>query len=206
EYLNSQGILVPRQQFKLTKQSLEKIFSEIKIKPDTIIVNGDLKHEFGVISKQEWREALEIFDLLARHCKKVVLIKGNHDTILEPLARRKKLQVMDFYCKGEICFTHGHKIFKDREFEKSKIMIIGNEHPAISIREGVKSELYKCFLLGSWNGKKLVVVPSFLLIIEGSDLRREQVMSPYLNQHLGKFEVFIVGDRIYRFGRLKDIK
>ncbi len=89
---------------------------------------------------------------------------------------------------------------------RSKIIIIGNEHPSISLRDGVKSELYKCFLVGRWKGKKLIVMPSFLPIIEGTDVRKEKVLSPYLKQSLGGFDVFIIGDKVYRFGKLKGLK
>ncbi len=204
EYLNKQGILIPRQQFKLTNELLEKMLATIK--PETIIINGDLKHEFGKISQQEWNETLKILDILSLHSKKIVLIKGNHDTILGPIARKRNLSVKDLYSIGDICITHGHKIWKDKNFLKAKTIIIANEHPAISIKEGIKSELYKCFLVGKWRLKNLVVMPSFLPIIEGTDVRKEKVLSTYLHQPLQNFNVFIVGDKIYNFGRLRNIK
>lgn len=204
EALNKEGILVPRQQFKLTKEILEKMLAVVK--PEIIVINGDLKHEFGRISDQEWRETLRIFDILSKHAKKVVLVKGNHDTILGPIARKRNLSIVDFFSVGDICITHGHKIWKDKEFLMAKVLIISNEHPAISIREGVKSELYKCFLLGKWKRKKLIVMPSFLPIIDGTDVRRERILSPYLHQNLDDFEIFVIGDKIYKFGKLKGIK
>ena len=206
EALNKEGILVPRQQFKLTKDLLERMLSSIN--PETIVINGDLKHEFGKISEQEWRETLKILDLLSAHAKKIVLVKGNHDTILEPIARKRKILLVDFYFpdkKKDICITHGHKIWKDKEFLHAKVIIIGNEHPSVSLREGVKSELYKCFLVGSWKSKKLIAMPSFLPIIEGTDVRKEKILSPYLRQPLKNFEVFIVGDKVYRFGKLRNL-
>jgi len=50
EALNKQGILIPRFQFKEIKQRLEPLLLK-KIK--VIVINGDLKHEFGTISEQE---------------------------------------------------------------------------------------------------------------------------------------------------------
>ena len=206
EALNKEGILVPRQQFKLTKDLLEKMLAAVK--PEIVVINGDLKHEFGKISEQEWRATLKILDLLSSGSK-VVLVKGNHDTVLAPIARKREILIVDFYFpdrKKEVCVTHGHKIWKDADFLQAKTIIIGNEHPSVSLREGVKSELYKCFLVGRWKGKRLIVMPSFLPIVEGTDVRKERLLSPYLKQPLGKFEVFIVGDKVYRFGKLKDLK
>ncbi|MBW2966513.1 metallophosphoesterase, partial [Candidatus Woesearchaeota archaeon] len=80
EALNKQGILVPRFQFKELILRLEKILKKIKL--NTIIINGDIKHEFGTISNQEWRHTLRLIDFLSKHCKNLFLIKGNHDKIL----------------------------------------------------------------------------------------------------------------------------
>ena len=104
---------------------------------------------------------------------------------------------------------HGHKIFIDKEIydKKIKILIIGHEHPAISIREGLRKETYKCFLLGRWKDKKLIVMPSFFTLYEGSDIKKEELLSPYLNEKsIKNFEVFVVADKIYRFGKVKDIR
>ena len=83
EALNRIGVFVPRLQFKDTVKRLEKIFEQVK--PEKIIINGDLKHEFGKISMQEWRDTLKVIDLLSTHCKQIVLVRGNHDTILGPI-------------------------------------------------------------------------------------------------------------------------
>ena len=52
EHLNKQGILVPRFQLEDIKKTLEKLLK--KLKPNKVIINGDLKHEFGKISDYEW--------------------------------------------------------------------------------------------------------------------------------------------------------
>jgi len=50
EELNKKGILIPRLSFIEIGKRLEKIMKEVKGKIDTIIINGDIKHEFGTIS------------------------------------------------------------------------------------------------------------------------------------------------------------
>src|SRR3989338_6032779 len=89
EYLNKLGVFLPRMQFKEIMKELEEIFLEIEQidkelkakKLNEIIVVGDLKHEFGQISSQEWRETKEVLDFFKSKAKKVILIKGNHDNI-----------------------------------------------------------------------------------------------------------------------------
>jgi metallophosphoesterase superfamily enzyme len=51
----------------------------------------------------------------------------------------------------------------------------------------------------------LIVMPSFSQITEGTDIQTQQLLSPFLQQKLDDFEVFIVGDRIYHFGKLKKL-
>jgi putative SbcD/Mre11-related phosphoesterase len=208
ECLNAQGVLIPRHQFKETLNDLNKIFSELEAKKKKIrkiIINGDLKHEFGKITSQEWGETLKILGLLQENCKEIILIKGNHDTILEPIAKRKGLKLVEFYRINHVCILHGQKILINPEITKAKLLIIGHEHPAVSLQEGAKQEIYKCFLLGKFKKQKLIVMPSFIPIVEGSDMKKEMVLSPYLNQNLKDFEVFIIADKVYKFGKLKNI-
>src|SRR3989344_2846613 len=101
EALNKQGLMVPRFQFQEIMERLEKIFSRLKNKSvERIIVNGDLKHEFGTISEQEWRHTLKLLDYFGQHCREIILIKGNHDTILGPIAKKRNVRVLDHFVIG----------------------------------------------------------------------------------------------------------
>ena len=202
EALNKQGFLLPRFQFKDIIQRLEKIFA--KVKPDTIVVNGDIKHEFGRISEQEWRETLKLIEFLAKHCKKLLLTKGNHDKILGPIAEKRNIELIDSYEADSIMVIHGNKIPKD--LKKYKTIVIGHEHPAISIQERGRVEKFKCFLVGKYNRKTLIVLPSFNLVTEGTDITRQKTLSPFLKQNLGNFEAYVVADKTYKFGKLKNLK
>lgn len=254
EALNKQGILVPRFQFKSIIDRLDKIFLKLKDKKiDKIIINGDIKHEFGTISEQEWRHTLRLLDYLLKKCDEVILIKGNHDTVLGPIADKRKVKVLDYYLisnkkiplkksmkiknfqafnklntlkkisinkktnknnlikiknkiKKNILVIHGDKIPKGDLLKNSDVIIIGHEHPAVSIKEGPRVELFKCFLTGRYEDKTLIVQPSFNLVTEGTDLMKEKLLSPFLHQNLDYFEVFVVADKVYGFGRLNDLR
>lgn len=202
ESLCKQGILIPRMQLEDIKKELTEILD--KFDPKTIIINGDLKHEFGEISKQEWFDTFKILDLLLERSK-VILIKGNHDTILEPIAKKKGLEIQDYFSTGKSCILHGHMKINNLEIQNCDTLIIGHDHPAISLKEGIKSETYKCFLLGKYKEKNLIVLPSFFSLVEGTDIKKERTLSPYLNQELNNFKVYIIGDKEYFFGKVKDI-
>ena len=62
------------------------------------------------------------------------------------------------------------------------------------------------FLERRYKGKDLIVQPSFNPIIEGTDLLRDEILSPFLQQNLGNFNVFAVEDKIYDFGKLKNLR
>lgn len=205
EALNRQGVMVPRFQFKDLYERLEKILK--RARPEIVVVNGDIKHEFGKISEQEWRETLKILDLLLKNSKKVVLIKGNHDTILGPIAKKRDVEVVESYGIGnkkDILIIHGHKEIKIPK--KTKTIIIGHEHPAVSIREFPRHEVFKCFLKGKYKGKSLLVMPSFNLVTEGTDILKEELLSPFLKQNLDDFEVFVVSDKAYGFGKIRNMR
>ena len=203
EALNKQGILIPRFSFKDMTQRLNKILCRRFSK---IIINGDLKHEFGVISSQEWNETKKIIDRLKMHTKNIILIKGNHDTILEPIAKEKGLKITQDYSLGSIFITHGHIIPKSKEYKNAKTIIIAHEHPAISIREKFRAEKFKCFLKGKYKNKELIVMPSFNPIYIGTDIMKEKLLSPFLKQDLSDFDAYIIEDKVYHFGKIKDIR
>ena len=204
EALNKQGVLVPRLQFEEIVKRIELIFGLLKNKQiKTIVINGDLKHEFGTISEQEWRNTLKFIDLLSRHCKEIILIKGNHDNILGPIAGKRGVKVVDSFEAGDVLITHGNRI---PSIKNCKTIIIGHEHPAVSLKEGPRVERFKCFLKGKYKGKNLIVQPSFNTIIEGTDILKDKVMSPFLQQNIDNFDVYIVEDKVYEFGKVKRLR
>ncbi|MBS3175990.1 metallophosphoesterase [Candidatus Woesearchaeota archaeon] len=218
EALQKQGILVPRFQFKDTVQRLEHIFSVCQKKKwsiKTIVINGDLKHEFGKISNQEWREILRLMDILLQHCKELVIVKGNHDIILDPIVKKRmekgNVKLQPFYRAGSIVFTHGDilvdTLFDEKELKKIRTIIIGNEHPAVALQERGRVERFKCFLAGKYKDKTLFVLPSFQLLTTGTDVLREEILSPYLKQDLKDFGCWIVADdgNVLDFGMLKNV-
>jgi uncharacterized protein len=201
EALNKQGIMIPRTAFKELIIRLENILK--KVKPINIVLNGDIKHEFGQISKTEWRNTLKLIDFLQKNCKNLILIKGNHDKILDPIAKKKNITITDQLILNNTIITHGHKLIKPDK--KIKTIIIGHEHPAITLGDLARKEKYKCFLKGKWKNKTLIVQPSLKLISEGTDITKARVISPFLKQDFKNFEAFIIADEVYYFGKLKDL-
>lgn len=196
EALNKQGILVPRFQFKEIIKELDNIFSKIKV--DKVIINGDLKHEFGKISETEWRHTLKLLDYLSKKSNEIILVKGNHDTILGPIAKKRNVKIVEYIKIKDKLIIHGDKIKKIPKGIKT--IIIGHEHPAITLKDGPRTEKYKCYLVGKWKKYNLIVQPSFTQVTEGTDILKEELLSPYLRKLKG-FNVYVVGDDVYDFGQ-----
>jgi len=188
-------------------KALKKIFSKTK-KLDKIIILGDLKHEFGLISQQEWNEVTNLLSFLNENCKEIILLKGNHDNILGPIAKWKNLKLQNslFLEKEKILFLQGDKVLVDKKFSSAKTIVIGHEHPAVTLKEGIKTEKFKCFLKGKYGKKNLIVIPSFISSAEGTDVLTEKPLSPFLHQDLSEFKVWIIADKTYFFGKLKELE
>ena len=201
EALAKQGVLLPRFQYKDMIDRLEEIFA--KVKPKLVVLNGDLKHEFGAISKQEWKETMRLFDYLSRKCDKIIVVKGNHDPNIKPITTKKGIEVVTELILDDIAIVHGDSPPKT----KSKVVLMGHEHPAIALREQSRVERYKCFLKGKYKTSTLIVQPSFNPCVEGSDVTREQVLSPLI-KNIRTYEVFVVDDvrkKTLAFGKLKNL-
>lgn len=200
EVLHRKGILVPKFQINEIIATMEKIL--IVAKPHTIIINGDLKHEFGMVLKQEWKDVLQFLDFCAARVKEIIIIKGNHDPIIKVITDKRKIKVVSEYKTGDILITHGDELVETT----AKRIIIGHEHPAITLHHQSKREKFKCFLQGKWQGKELIAVPSFNPLLEGTDILKEEVLSPFLGD-LRSFKVYITYEgKVLPFGTVKEIQ
>ena len=193
------GIFVPANNYDNLIKRIEKTIK--KIKPKKIIINGDLKHEFGRISRHEWREVRGMLDFLKSKCE-TIIVKGNHDNFIGPLAKKQEIEVADYKIIDDYLICHGDKVLDVKE--KYSGIIIGHEHPAISISDGSFSEKYKCFLVGKFKTKELIVQPSSFLLNLGTDITKYSTHSPFID-NIKDFEVYVLSDKIFDFGKFKDI-
>lgn len=208
EALQWKGILVPKSQLNEMTAAVEETLDKAKfegIKPKKIIINGDLKHEFGSVLRQEWKEVLVFLDFLLENSKEVVIIKGNHDPLTKTITEKRGIKVVKEYSLRDhlidTLIVHGDVLIKT----KANRIIIGHEHPAISLREGSKREKYKCFLKGKWKRKELICMPCFNPLLEGTDVLKERLLSPFLEE-IKKVEAYVINEgEVFYFGRIKSL-
>jgi len=211
--IQQSGVLVPEAQIEEIKEELKIIFNEIKekkFKLKKIIFIGDLKHSFSY----EWKEKnyfKELLNFLKEYIddKKIILIKGNHDTIDYSFSDRLK----DYFIEDEIAFSHGHEAFPEIFEKKIKTIVMGHLHPSVilSDSQNIKREKYKCFLVGKFKKKEIIILPSFLATIEGTTINSineeyEDYFSIIPKKNLMNFEAFVVGEKeVYDFGKIKKL-
>jgi uncharacterized protein len=207
ESLNRQGVLIPRHNYDTLILRLEKALESIKKKSiiKKIIINGDLIHEFGKVSRKE-KELTNKFIKFLTQYGEVLLIEGNHDKALKYFIE-KEVVITDKIVLGDILIIHGDKLPSKDTLKNIKTLIIGHEHPSVALASGSRMEKFKCFLKGKYLKKNLIVTPSCNLFIEGTDVLREKMLSPLLKKvDILTFETYLVEDKIYDFGKLKDLQ
>lgn len=204
ESLHQSGFLVPHKQFKKTEKRIMQTLS--KTKAQTVVFNGDFKHNFGTIQPSEWREGIQLLETIKKKVPNVFIIEGNHDPTIGPLIKKADIACGTQLLADDVLITHGDEIPKETTLKEIKTIIIGHEHPALVIQEGRHKESYKCFLVGKWKNKRLIVMPSYNLITEGTNILSATNMSPFLQQSLKTFRVIVVGEKLLDFGLQKDLK
>jgi hypothetical protein len=202
EAMNKQGMMVPRFHGKDIIKRLNRIFS--RCNPDKIVINGDFKHEFGEISDQEWRDSMRVLDHLMEKGE-VILVRGNHDTIIEPIIRKRKLSFTDHYLFGDCYICHGDKRQDNQEFESAKLIVVGHVHPSLRLSRGGRTESYKCFLFGRFKEKDMIVMPSMSDSSVGTDISQlTSIMGEEVD--FSEFRVIASLDKAYDFGVYKEIE
>ncbi len=201
--MKEQGVSLPRFQ----KDEILDRLSTIKEKyqPETFIVVGDLKHEFGKNREQEFEEVFEVMDYLTESSD-LITIRGNHDNFLKTLTSKKGVPFYEYSMTVDDLFlTHGHK-----EMEREGTLIMAHEHPSIKIRDEIGAVLkFPCFL---YNEKEdIIILPAFSPLAEGRDiLSTPGFISSILDEvEIQDFKVFALtesGTGLIDFKTVKEVK
>lgn len=208
--LREPGSLIPATQFNQTKEDLKNVFELIRkkgYKIKKVIFLGDIKHLFGY-NKKEKNLFSELNTLIGKYVseKNITALKGNHEKIAE--IGDKKL--VNYYIEEDTAFIHGDIEIKEAFDKKIKYIVMGHLHPAIMLRDSqkIKAEKYKCFLIGKYKTKEVIILPSFLPLVEGTSLNEHLSDNHCIipKKILKNFYVHIIGDnKMYKFGSLKKL-
>tara|TARA_B100000315_G_C14389546_1_gene501264 strand:- start:77 stop:793 length:717 start_codon:yes stop_codon:yes gene_type:complete len=198
------GVDVGSEIYEEIVKDLDLIFAKTG-RVDKIVLLGDVKSNFSRLSYEEREELGRFFDYLKSKSGEIIIVRGNHDNYLLNISEKRGIKVLDYYVFGEICFLHGDKNFLEIYDSGIKSWVMGHGHPAVRLSDGIKDEKYKCFLDGKFKGRRVVIVPSFIGVNEGSDPRDYDLgFASEWEFKLDKFNVNIVSEdlEVKKFGEL----
>ncbi len=170
--LSEEGIFLPR---SFSKSTIDIIYKSISaFSPSTIILNGDIKHGFGLLNTSEWAVLKDFFRGLSEKGLEVIVLRGNHDNYLGVLLDRFGISLKPRWEYDIYTIMHGHESAPWDEL--SEVIILGHEHPSVTLRDevGVKFK-FKCFMWGEYKDHKILVLPSVGELATGSSI------SPYMD-------------------------
>ncbi len=160
--------------------------------PRTLVLLGDIVHRAFALPPIKEQLCRIIGEIGERTDLK--LIAGNHDRALDRLLRECGLAVelIEELLIGNYLLLHGNRL-PQAQTPPGGRMIIGHEHPAISISDGVAtSAKAACFALG----EGLLVLPAFSRWAAGSNIRSHPFQSPAAASVKLTTAVAIMGDKL----------
>lgn len=207
--IRKSGVGVFLNQLEENKKGLDQIFERIKeegFNVNVVVILGDIKHSFGYdpIEEEYVHELVAHLQKYVRN-EKIIFVKGNHDRIDIANKIFKKC-----YINKDIIFVHGNESFHEIYNKNIKYVIMSHLHPTITLsdKQNTKREKYKCFLVGKFKDKEVIVVPSFFSFVEGGNIDEyEKTFSLVPYSELENFEVYVVGEDwvVRNFGKFKEI-
>ncbi len=133
------GICIPSQ----TDKILERLLAALEeIKPDRLLLLGDVKHNVPRTSWQEKREVPRFLESLASRVP-VDIVPGNHDVDLADMAPMGvRIRPSSGFVRDGVCYFHGHT-WPDEKIIRAESLVAGHLHPAISLRDPLSRPLSK---------------------------------------------------------------
>ncbi len=202
--LEDEGVYIPRMNTDSIRDSLNRIIG--KYEPETIVLLGDIKHDFRRAKYEGKEEVRSIIDLILGAAD-VVIVKGNHDNYLQNIVSDYGLQAVDHIDVGGYRLEHGHVDSGVRP------VIIGHEHPSVRIAGALSGGVkVQCFLYARKDG--VIVIPPFSFLSSGNDLSgayRECFMSDACRSaDVAEAELYGISDLgilpLGKLGEIKDIR
>jgi uncharacterized protein len=130
--LQQKGIHVPSQTNKLLTK-LIAVLSDVK--PNALVVLGDVKYTVMKSEFGEWRDVPEFFKQLQPYVPKISIVRGNHDANLEPLLPENVTMLPATGAViGDVGVFHGHK-WPSPELLGCKTLVMGHLHPVVVFRD-----------------------------------------------------------------------
>ena len=183
----AQGQLMPVAPKDNALERLKTLISEYD--PARIVLLGDIVHRALPVPAllEELRALIEIAD----GKRELTLLAGNHDRKLQQLLKQHDCGTVlkTEYVEGDTVLLHGDR----PATQPGTRFVIGHEHPAISLGDGVAtSRKFPCFLIAD----DVVTLPSFSSWSAHTPFPSYEFMSPIARAARFQTALAILGDRL----------
>jgi len=177
--MSKNGMLLPKANLKNILASIDEAIKLTGAKH--LLVDGDIKNEFSGVEVEEFNELYDFIHFISQKGLSLTLIKGNHDNFVE---RYKSAFSFEVYRQqhryGNYLFFHGEEM--PQSLGDASMLIMGHEHPAITVYTSAgKAERIRCFLIGSYKGRELMVLPAMSYYSPGTSVNvvpKEELLAP----------------------------
>lgn len=201
EHRERLGIHIP---YPVTEHIIECILKPVReLSCSRVIILGDVKHEFGKPSAEEWYSLKRLVNALRKSNCEPEVVRGNHDNYIIYILKELGVKLHDPHLILEcgdgssILLIHGH-LESEAMHDPSKgirLVVMGHEHPSIAIKDdlGIKHR-FKAFLYGSikdtgesdkipLKNTSIIVLPSLSPLAYGNPLNENtMIKSPILRR------------------------
>lgn len=178
-----------------------------------VILLGDIKHEFGQATEPEWFGVRKLISRLRDRGLRVLVVRGNHDNYIIKILKELDVPLYEPYLElSGLVLTHGHKILAADEGRLPKEVVLGHEHPAITLKDDVGAKhRFKAFIYLQDKSTRYIVLPSVSPLAYGSNFNEvpaDKMLSPMLQRlDLGEAIPYVIETEVAvkRFPRIKDL-
>jgi len=187
------GISIPSQSQAILRRLTDAI-SEIK--PDRLVLLGDVKHNVPRTSWQERREVPNFLRSLSEQVR-VSIVPGNHDGGLSDLAPAgTEVQPPSGFVLDGVGYFHGHT-WPDPHIFESEVLVTAHLHPTVRLKDPlgcrfsrrawVRASISAEALLQQYGctipARDLIIVPAFNNLCGGLPLNEpsEEVRGPAMS-------------------------
>jgi uncharacterized protein len=125
------GVSIPSQTEKILTRLLGFL---AEIKPDRLLLLGDIKHN---VPRTSWQEKRELPEFLRRLCDRAVveIVPGNHDSNLADMAPQgARVRSSSGFVLDGVGYFHGHT-WPDEKVMRAKALVAAHLHPAIRLAD-----------------------------------------------------------------------
>ncbi len=200
--LYHKGFSIPSQMDKRKKRIVGYIEM---VKPDRIVLLGDIKHNVPRTSWQEKREVPDFLETIAAYAP-IDIVPGNHDgDINELIPGNVSIHEMHGFVLDGTGYFHGHT-WPNSSLLSAKYVVMSHNHPAVRLTDCLRYAVSEVVWIRThfienairehygdieWNDPEVIIMPAFNELCGGipfNESVKEDLLGPVFANHAIEFE------------------